>query len=77
MSRMIRVGEKSFNGYEHNVLFQNLGARHATDSGDADKSDYIDVQPPPLPDEHTEEILREYGVGAPVDEPAVATPAGD
>ena len=40
------------------------------------KSDYIDVRPAPLPDEHTEELLREYGVDARVDEP-VATPAGD
>ena len=41
------------------------------------KSDYIDVRPAPLPDEHTEELLRKYGVDARVDEPAVATPAGD
>ena len=37
------------------------------------KSDYIGVRPAPLPDEHTEELLRKYGVDA----PAVATPAGD
>ena len=41
------------------------------------KSDYIDVRPAPLPDEHTEELLREYAVDARVDESAVATPAGD